>query len=323
MDKIKEGGLLAYITTDAFLNSPSNKAARLHVFGQADFISLSVMPDNLMKETGNTEAPNHLLILQKNSTKKDLSAEENLLISTIAQENEFGSYHINQYIHQHPEVITGDEIKAGKNQYGNAYQTVWPNGNIDAISEKLKANLSEGFSSRFNKKAFQQLSIAAKENEAEGKKLTFLPMPVSKVNNTAFQLGLFDLAAAENINRAMAYLNEKDAAAVQKQSARVLNIVRAKDQPGQEAIVLIAARSISNKQYVYKLYSNLAEIETATYWKNAISLSDEISNISATLKQYDHDFYNQGEAAHHIEFAENEAPLAELIISIRYCKKAH
>src|SRR5665213_2912037 len=32
LDKIKEGGLLAFITTDAFLNSPSNREAREYVF---------------------------------------------------------------------------------------------------------------------------------------------------------------------------------------------------------------------------------------------------------------------------------------------------
>lgn len=52
LDKLKEGGLLAYITTDAFLNSPSNKTAREHLFRNADFISVNVMPDNLMKDTG-------------------------------------------------------------------------------------------------------------------------------------------------------------------------------------------------------------------------------------------------------------------------------
>jgi len=68
MDKIKDGGLLAYITTDAFLNSPSNKSARDYLFNQANFISLNVMPDNLMKDTGNTEAPSHLLIVKRTKT---------------------------------------------------------------------------------------------------------------------------------------------------------------------------------------------------------------------------------------------------------------
>ena len=90
LDKLKDGGLLAYITTDAFLNSPSNQFAREYLFNNADFISLNVMPDNLMKETGNTEAPSHLLIVQKNQTKQSLSAEEKQLLNTVEQQNEFG-----------------------------------------------------------------------------------------------------------------------------------------------------------------------------------------------------------------------------------------
>src|SRR5690606_16357460 len=65
LDKLTDGGLMAYITTDAFLNSPSNKTAREYLFQRADFISLSVLPDNLMLDTGNTQAPSHLLVVQK------------------------------------------------------------------------------------------------------------------------------------------------------------------------------------------------------------------------------------------------------------------
>ena len=57
LDKTKEGGSLAFIIIDAFLNSPSNKVAREYVFKHADFTSLNVLPDNLIKDTGNTEAP--------------------------------------------------------------------------------------------------------------------------------------------------------------------------------------------------------------------------------------------------------------------------
>lgn len=78
LDKIKEGGLLAYITTDAFTNSPSNKEAREYLFHNSNFISLSVLPDNLMKDTGNTEAPSHLLIVQKQSGKKILLPMSNI-----------------------------------------------------------------------------------------------------------------------------------------------------------------------------------------------------------------------------------------------------
>jgi len=73
-----------------FLNSPSNKEAREYVFNHANFISLNVLPDNLMKDTGNTEAPSHLLIVQKSVNKQSLSENEELLINTIDTRNEFG-----------------------------------------------------------------------------------------------------------------------------------------------------------------------------------------------------------------------------------------
>ncbi len=76
LDKIRDGGILAYITTDAFLNNPSNQSAREYLFNKADFISVNVMPDNVMKDTGNTESPSHLLIVQKNSNKHILKQSQ-------------------------------------------------------------------------------------------------------------------------------------------------------------------------------------------------------------------------------------------------------
>jgi hypothetical protein len=149
LDKIGEGGILAYITTEAFLNNPSNQSAREFVFDHADLISVSVMPDNLMENTGNTEAPSHLLIVQKNRNKQSLSNDEESLIGTIEQENEFGKYTINQYISQHPEIIIGDEIKPGKDQYGKARQTVWQRGDINEIASNLSTIITEGFSKRY------------------------------------------------------------------------------------------------------------------------------------------------------------------------------
>src|SRR5699024_8101489 len=76
LEKLTDGGLMAYITTDAFLNSPSNRRARQYVLEKADFVGVAVLPDNLMKDTGNTEAPSHLLLVQKNEHKNGLKSEE-------------------------------------------------------------------------------------------------------------------------------------------------------------------------------------------------------------------------------------------------------
>src|SRR5665213_1455406 len=310
LDKIKDGGLLAYITTDAFLNSSSNQHAREYLFNHADFISLNVMPDNLMKDTGNTEASSHLLIVQKNINKQTLSANEELLMHTTEQENEFGKYSINQYIHQHPEIILGDEIKSGKNQYGKAHQSVWQHGTINDISKKLAATIIDGFDKRFSKEKF--IVEISRENIVKGKQLTYLSMPESKPDNSSVQLDLFDIAPAANINRAMAYINDLDATVVQKQSARIINVLKTADRPDHEAIVLIAAKSSGFKQYVYKLYSNVSEVQFPVNWMSASAIHHELSNLSNKLQEYSHDFYNEGEAAFHITINNKDGQLDEL-----------
>jgi N12 class adenine-specific DNA methylase len=291
LDKIANGGLLAYITTDAFLNNPSNKQTREYLFNKADFISLTVMPDNLMKDTGNTEAPSHLLIVQKNEDKRSLSADEEYLIDTIAKENEFGGFHLNSYINLHPEIIAGNEIKAGKNQYGHANENIWQHGDINAIAEKISGIINEGIEARFNRSLFYETqSVAPSLSQPELKQLTFLPVPESKVLNVTVQLGLFDTAPAETVNRAMAYLNNLDNSVVEKETARIVSTVRTTTKPEHETIVLLTAKVSASKQYAYKLYSNVEEITFSANWKNASGINTELQELSHQLKQFGHDY---------------------------------
>ena len=300
LDKIKDGGLLAFITTDAFLNSPSNQKAREYVFRQADFISLNVLPDNLMKDTGNTEAPSHLLVIQKNSGKKELSNDEQLLTRTIELQNEYGVYASNFYISKHPEIILGDEIKPGQDQYGKAHERVWQSGNIDAIGERLALTVRHGIRRHFRREAFS-LRVS-KHQEGTGKHLTFLPLPENAPDKSSVQLGLFDITPAQNINRAMAYINELDATVIQKQSARIINVIKSADKPDHEPFVLIAAKSLGFKQYVYKLYSNVAEIQCTANWMSAAAIHHELISLPNKLQGYQQHFYNEGHSAFHVGF---------------------
>lgn len=297
LDKLAEGGLMAYITTDAFLNSPSNKAAREYLFDRSDFISLAVMPDNLMKETGNTEAPNHLLIVQKNTSKQYLSDEEAALIATVQMENMYGRYSINQYIHDNPEIIAGNEIKPGKNQYGQAHETIWQQGDITGIADKLKEVLNADFGNRFNHALYGQAkAVQIAEAKTAKEKLTYLPMPENRSENVSVQLGLFDTAPAENINRAMAYVNPLDETVVQKETARIISTIRTTDNPTHENIVLLTAKQHKSNRYLYKLYSNVNEVNhLSANWMGAGLLVHELTGISNYIKQFDHAFKYEGD----------------------------
>lgn len=304
LDKVKEGGLLAFITTDAFLNSPSNQSVRDYLFHNSNFISLAVLPDNLMKDTGNTEAPSHLLIVQKQPGKKDITTHEQHLTETTKQQNEFGEYDVNRYILLHPEIITANQIKPGKNQYGRATETIWQKGDINGIQSKLSSTIQDGLKKRFNQKSFDQ-EIVLKVKPV-GKQLTYLPIPENNTDNNSVQLGLFDVAPAVNINRAMAYITPLDATVIDKKTARLLNVIRTKDNHEHEGIVLLTAKSIAFKQYAYKLYSNFEEIQFGANWMNAAAFQNELKAIPNLLKLYDHEFYNEGEAVFKVSLGTEE-----------------
>lgn len=295
LDRLADGGMLAYITTDAFLNSPSNRDARAYLFARADFVSLAVMPDNLMKETGNTEAPSHLLLVQKNTGKNGLTATEALLVETIERQSPLGSYHYNSYIDQHEELLLGDEIKDDRNQYGLASRSVWQHGELAAIADRLHKILSEDINERLNISRFQSIRFNLVVPKQERRQLTFLPMPETPKEVAQVQLGLFDMLTAETGNRAMAYLSQGDKTVIAKESARIVSVIHTDEQPAHESIIMLVGQSQQNRRYLYKLYSNLAEINTPKHWLNGESLNTAINDITGQLSAFNYRYRYEGD----------------------------
>jgi N12 class adenine-specific DNA methylase len=312
IDKIGDGGLLAFITSDSFLNSPGNIKAREYLFTKADFISLAVLPDNLMKDTGNTESPSHLLIVQKRENKESVSEEERYLISTVERSNEFGPYNLNEYISLHPEIIVGDEVRAGKNQYGLAHETIWQRASMEEIAGPLSNVIREGLERRFNKEVFERLQASFDQKKAkekivaatEGKKarLTFLETPERKTTISTAQLGVFDLAPSDAISQASAYLSESDEALVHGSSAKVISIIRTEDRPDHDSIIVLTAKAKKGNNYRYKFFSNLKEVQTSKKWMDGSALRVHMEGLAKDLKKYEHGFVYSGEESLEVFF---------------------
>lgn len=295
LDKLADGGMMAYITTDAFLNSPSNREAREYLFQKSDFISVAAMPDNLMSDTGNTAAPSHLLVVQKNDSKNALSADEMLLLATDQLENEFGSYHKNAYLGQHPETIMGSQTGAGTNQYGQAHERIWQEGDINQIGARLKELLAGDLSRNLNKDLFSNRILPAPVSGAN--MLTYLPMPADKKSDLSVQLGIFDMLPAENISRAQSYLNPFDETVVRKESARIITTIRTADNPGHESVVLLTAKTTKGNQYAYKLYSNVKELDlSSARWTDGRQLGQKLRSLNEELKEFGHGFIYEGDS---------------------------
>ncbi|ULT42942.1 hypothetical protein KRR40_05190 [Niabella defluvii] len=129
---------------------------------------------------------------------------------------------------------------------------VWQDGDINQIRESLYASLINQFQNRFNPELYQKAqTVLLPVPENEGKKLTYLPMPENPTESTSVQLGLFDTAPAEQINRAMAYINPLDETVVQKASARIIGAIRTTDKPSHENVVLLTAKQHKSNRFLY------------------------------------------------------------------------
>jgi N12 class adenine-specific DNA methylase len=290
LDKLHDGGILAYLVTDAFLNSPSNNTARKYLFTSADLLAVAALPANLMKENANVEVGTHLLLVQKNNSKEVLSDAEASLLECVEQVNQFGKYHINAYLADNPALWVGDEVKEGTNAYGQATRVLWQSGEIEDIVAALKAILEKGILS-FSRDRWDKIRF-----EPAGKQLgqfTFLPVPEEKTGQTLGQLGLFDAAPVGN--KALAYLDDLDNAQVDANSARLISTIRTTTKPSHDSLVLVTARVLSGGRYIYRLYSNVAEITPAVKWHNGQQLAQELNALSAKLRQFAYDYRYEGD----------------------------
>lgn len=313
LDKLGDGGLLAFLVTDAFLNTASNALARKHVFTSADFISLSVLPDNLMKDTANTEAPSHLLLVQKNDLKEAFTPDELLLIDTVEQENSYGSYSLNAYIARHPELLLGDTKGEGKNQYGKASMMIWQKGSLEDIRQPLQEQISDGLLARFDHDrwkalqerlaAAQKLPVNAEKTAPQGRFFTFLDVPEVKSDQIsgAGQLGLFDAPTINN-DRAQGYLSDLDKAFVDPATGRQISTIRTTARPDHDSIVLITAQAKSSGRYLYKLFSNVQELSFSNKWVSGNTLTYELKNLSAKLRHFGHDYRYEGDRTLEVAF---------------------
>ena len=295
LDKLADGGILAYLVTDAFLNSPSNATARKFLLTSADLVSVSVLPANLMKESSGVEVGTHLLLVQKNDNKKALSEAEALLIESVEQQNQYGKYHINAYLEKHLELVLGDEIIQGTNAYGDPTLTIWQNGPLEGITGSLLGQIESGLGSNLNFLKWQNISFAP--GKAAGKQLTFLPVPKEKAGTSIGQLGLFDAVPLANSNKANGYLRDIDKFTVDSSTARLISTIRTTAKPAHDSIILLTARAKTNNRYLYKLYSNVAEIAVPERWLNGQALGTELDILAAKLKYFAHDYRYEGDTS--------------------------
>ena len=147
LDTVRDGGLVAFITSQGVLNAKNNSAARFMMLYHADLVSAIRLPNNLFTENANTEVGSDLIILQKNTQKESLRGDDNLLDTVYNDENRIPT---NNYILEHPERIIHTTAKLDTDPFGKPAMIYTHEDGVEGIAEDLRKMLHEDFKKNLN-----------------------------------------------------------------------------------------------------------------------------------------------------------------------------
>ena len=164
LDTVRDGGLVAFITSQGVLNAKNNSAARFMMLYHADLVSAIRLPNNLFTENANTEVGSDLIILQKNSQKESLRGDDNLLDTVYNDENRIPT---NNYFLEHPERIIHTTAKLDTDPFGKPAMIYTHEDGVEGIAEDLRKMLNEDFGRNFHLSRYLGKEQTASWNEVE------------------------------------------------------------------------------------------------------------------------------------------------------------
>ena len=147
LDTVRDGGLVAFLTSQGVLNAKNNSAARFMMLYHADLVSAIRLPNNLFTENANTEVGSDLIILQKNTQKESLRGDDNLLDTVYNDENRIPT---NNYFLEHPERIIHTMAKLDTDPFGKPAMIYTHEDGVEGIAEELRKMLNEDFGRNFH-----------------------------------------------------------------------------------------------------------------------------------------------------------------------------
>ncbi len=151
MDTLREGGILAYITTSGVMDSPGNRPIREWLMNHADLVSAIRLPENLFIDAG-TQVGTDLIVLQKNTRKSELAERERNFIETHLIS---GNIPINNS-YSGLDHIVHTSVLVGKNMYGQPAMNFIHEGGIEAVSEHLGKLLAQDVENHLNRKLYEE-----------------------------------------------------------------------------------------------------------------------------------------------------------------------
>ena len=139
---VREGGIIAFITSQGVLNAEHNKPVREYLMSSCNLVSAVRLPNNLFSDYAGTDVGSDLIILQRNSTEKSLGSREQNFIESRKLSNGIS---INNLFRDFSRVVQTNS-KVDTDPYGKPAILFTHEGGIEAIAHDLRQMLEEDFS---------------------------------------------------------------------------------------------------------------------------------------------------------------------------------
>ncbi|OCB70938.1 N-6 DNA methylase [Flavobacterium crassostreae] len=232
-DMLRDGGLLAFVTSQGILNSPKNEPIRRALMQNSNLVSVVRLPNNLFTEYAGTEVGSDLIILQKNTAKQSLTEVEELFCQSNTTEYNTPN---NAFFQDSTRIVHTDR-KLDTDPYGKPALIYTHKDGVTGITKDLKKMLSEDFENHLNLSLYKgepniQIPITTTVTAPIVEPITIKPTPVTiqENPNELKQLSIFDLF--ENVDEPVAVIAPpKKGTQTQRQTStkRRANIVRQAD----------------------------------------------------------------------------------------------
>lgn len=255
LDTVRDGGLVAFLTSQGVLNAKNNSAARFMMLYHADLVSAIRLPNNLFTENANTEVGSDLIILQKNTQKESLRGDDNLLDTVYNDENRIPT---NNYFLEHPERIIHTTAKLDTDPFGKPAMIYTHEDGVEGIAEDLRKMLNEDFGRNFHLSRYlgeertalwnkvergpgqpkpEQPEMKPEQGQSKPRHSESVPSTEQSHHQPPVQMTLFDLWGMEEDNRLKGHATKKKTAA--SVGAAATGSAAAKKMPRKKASPLV------------------------------------------------------------------------------------
>lgn len=147
----REGGIIAFITSQGVLNSEQNKPIREYLMNTCDVVSAIRLPNNLFSDHAGTEVGSDLIILQRNNKNIVPSQRQQDFIESRKLSNGIS---INNLFRDFDRVVQTSS-KIDTDPYGKPAIVFTHEGGVEGIAKDLRQMLKEDFSQRLDLQHYQ------------------------------------------------------------------------------------------------------------------------------------------------------------------------